>query len=199
MDSSVVPTRMADQRNIIMLRSGNRWDLTHPEDSKFEISDIAYGLAGEGRFANQVEPRITVAEHSVNVSIYLERKHPDLKEKWHLAWEGLFHDAPEAIIGDMIRDLKAQCKDYRDIEWRHTKTIMPRLKCSAFMDARVHEADRAVLHAEMAAVEPYKSMCDHPRTAEWCPPVRGLEPREAYTLFMDRVDYLRERMEGYHG
>lgn len=85
------------------------WPLD-PRADEVDIDDIAHGLSNECRYAGQCLDYYSVAEHSVIVSLYVERAARDagMAEDVVIAWalEGLLHDAPEAYIGDIIRPLK---------------------------------------------------------------------------------------------
>lgn len=91
----------------IMLASGALFDLLHPEDSDFTLSDIAQGMARTCRFAGHSSRFYSVAEHCVHVAslVPVEMIRP-----------AMLHDASEAFIGDVTRPLKALLPDYRAIE-----------------------------------------------------------------------------------
>jgi len=86
--------------------SGRRLDLLDPSPLDVEIEDIAHGLSRVARWNGQTSGSqpFSVAEHSLLV----ERLVVELKEntpiKWRLA--ALLHDAPEYVIGDIIRPFK---------------------------------------------------------------------------------------------
>lgn len=63
--------------------------------------DIIYGLAGTYRFGGQTNPRMTIAEHAVGVSLIIEHL-------WgpQLAAAGLLHDACEAYTHDIQSPLR---------------------------------------------------------------------------------------------
>lgn len=63
----------------------------------FTLEDIAAGLAKVCRFGGQINRFYSVAQHSVLVSRLCP---PNLKML------GLFHDAPEAYLGDVVKPLK---------------------------------------------------------------------------------------------
>lgn len=82
---------------LLRLSSGRRIDLARPRIEDINIRDISRGLSNVCRYAGQVPQFYSVAQHCVLVSqMCLERytKH------------GLMHDASEAYIGDVTRNLK---------------------------------------------------------------------------------------------
>lgn len=76
------------------------------------IEDIAHHLALVNRFGGASRKPISVAQHSVYVSRLL------MKTGW--SSEGLFHDAPEAYLGDMTKWMKQHpsMQPFRDAEDR---------------------------------------------------------------------------------
>ena len=99
--------------------SGRRLDLLDPSPLDIEIEDIAHGLARVARWNGQTggEHAFSVAEHSLLVDRIVGELGPKLERKFRLA--ALIHDAPEYVIGDLIRPFKAALSlDYRAFEAR---------------------------------------------------------------------------------
>jgi hypothetical protein len=130
----------------ILLHSGHYFDLLDPAGSRFELEDIAHGLAHTCRYAGQCIRFYSVAEHSWHAS-YL------VPEELKLA--ALMHDAAEAFIGDVTRPLKQLLPDYRVIEKSIEAVMAERFgladRCA---DAAVKRADIAMLAAEQRAMMP---------------------------------------------
>ena len=130
----------------ILLHSGNYFDLLDPASSRFELSDIAHGLAMTCRFAGQCSRFYSVAEHSWHASFLVS-------EEYKLA--ALMHDAAEAFIGDVTRPLKQLLPEYRAIEKRIEAVIDDRYMLAGECDgAEVKAADLALLAAEQAQLMP---------------------------------------------
>ena len=99
--------------------SGRRLDLLDPSPLDVEITDIALGLSRVTRWNGQTRgvQSYSVAEHSLLVEKLFSESIPQKQIKWRLA--ALLHDAPEYVIGDMIRPFKAMIGDeYRSVEQR---------------------------------------------------------------------------------
>ena len=94
--------------------TGQQISLNDVDPDKIDIIDIAVGLANQCRYAGQVWPFYSVAEHSVIVSHMVEAGHPSKK----LRLKALLHDAPEFILGDIIRPVKARIVHYDVLEER---------------------------------------------------------------------------------
>ena len=95
--SSSVSTR-AWQRML----SGRRLDLLDPSPLDIEIADIAHGLARVARWNGQTSGAhiFSVAQHSLLVeTVARQRARLDRKSRLGV----LLHDAPEYVIGDMVR------------------------------------------------------------------------------------------------
>lgn len=91
--------------------SGRRIDLERPRPHDIELVDVVRGLSNCCRFAGQLPRFYSVAQHSILVSRLVE---PQFK------LTALLHDASEAYLGDLSRNLKHHelLKGYRVLEER---------------------------------------------------------------------------------
>lgn len=167
-------------------RGGIYWPLDPRADEVF-IEDIAHSLAMQCRYGGHCEKYFSVAEHSVLVSKIVPPE---------LALIGLLHDATEAYLSDVIRPLKRHLTNYKDIEQRNWLVIAAAFGLPTEIPAEVHDADAAMLHAEMIAL--MKPLPDQTR-AEWLmgdvqPPARvqidGWGWRQARAEFLYRYEEL---------
>ena len=85
---------VAAVRTDILLRSGVYFNFLTPHECAFTVDDIAHGLSQTCRFTGQTSEFYSVAQHSVIVSHLVEPPHQ---------LGALFHDASEAMMGDIIR------------------------------------------------------------------------------------------------
>ena len=89
--------------------SGQRLDLEHLHPDQITLEDLARGLSHACRFTGQLSVFYSVAQHCVLVADLLPA---------HLRPHGLLHDASEAFICDLPRNLKHHplLAGYRAIE-----------------------------------------------------------------------------------
>jgi 5'-deoxynucleotidase YfbR-like HD superfamily hydrolase len=119
-------------------------DLQRMSIEDISLVDIAHALSMQCRYNGHVPHFFSVAEHSVAVS----RRLPEA----HRAW-GLFHDAAEAYVGDLISPIKHGLPDYQEIEAKILCVIAEKFKLSTHIPAIIHEADKAQLDREMCSLQ----------------------------------------------
>lgn len=124
------------QINSIILQSGGLFDFDNPEDSVFDINDIAHNLGNLCRFNGACDHFFSVAQHSVNVSRLVQSR------------AALAHDAAEAFYGDMTTWLKRLCPDYRAQLERGEDAVADRLGLPRGMTAEIKRADYLALAVE---------------------------------------------------
>jgi hypothetical protein len=112
-------TQRPDVSPTMLMRNGRTFDLIHPDRSVFDITDIAWGLARECRFGNQVRDDLfySVAQHS----LWIAARVPD-----SLAWQALMHDAHEFVLCDLPKPIKLLCPDYSVLEKRVERAVLDR-------------------------------------------------------------------------
>lgn len=122
-----------------------------PED--VDIQDIAHSLAHICRFNGACRVFWSVAEHSLQVSEYLNelrlaaRAVLDQANTQVLAW-GLMHDASEAYIGDIVRPVKRSLVGVSEIEEHIQKVIAERFGLPWPIPEVVKLADEVLLATE---------------------------------------------------
>ncbi len=106
------------------------------------VDDIAHGLACCNRFAGQARWPISVAQHSVAVSLLCGSTPYDL--------QGLLHDASEAYLGDVTKWLKQteEMSAYREAEARAQTTIYEEFHCPSELADIVEWADKLMVRYE---------------------------------------------------
>lgn len=93
---------LARVRTTIETYSGLFVDVANPDPATIRLTDIAQGLALTCRYGGQIEGFYSVAEHAVLVHDLLRHQGADRD----LLLAGLFHDAAEAYLGDVVSPLK---------------------------------------------------------------------------------------------
>lgn len=132
---------------------GRKFFPLDPRPEEVALEDIAAHLARINRYNGAARLECySVAEHSVLMANSLFIRYGDPL----LAYQGLFHDAPEAYIGDMVRPLKRNMPAFVEAEapvYRAIVEAFPVLLKSHGnvlntvyeLDARVHDADNRIL------------------------------------------------------
>lgn len=172
---------------------GAFWPLDpRPEDVR--IVDIAHHLSNICRFTGATREFYSVAQHSVLVSMYVERLAPgdDVLALW-----GLLHDASEAYLCDVARPVKITpaLVDYRIAEQAVMHAVCEHFKLPMFEPALVKDVDRRMLRTEQRDLMGDALPGDH---RDDCPvfPERivPMDPRQARQAFFNRYFALRDRL-----
>lgn len=178
-DHSAITTHDTCIGNTIQLAGGSYFNLLDPWHSELSVHDIAHGLSHLCRFTGHTKQFYSVAQHSVMVSLIVP---PDL------AMEGLFHDAHEAVIGDMATPLKNLLAGYREIEREIERAVRAQYGLSGAMNSAVKRADLIMLATErrdlMPECELLWSILDGVKPLEEI--LSPLPADEARALFMAR-------------
>jgi 5'-deoxynucleotidase YfbR-like HD superfamily hydrolase len=121
----------------------------HPDDfSLWDETTVAHALGQLNRWTGHCSDGFSVAQHSVIVSYLV---------KPELALEGLFHDAPEFVLGDISTPVKLLMGEqalgkYRELTRAWEEVLKRRFKLVRLSDPRTHaeikEADRLCQYYE---------------------------------------------------
>lgn len=167
------------------------------------IEDIAHALALCNRFAGHTRWPVSVAQHSVYVSVLSSYRcvHRVYCTHRRVSLQGLLHDAAEAYLGDVTKWLKNTdaMAAYREAEDRALTTILRRFDCGegAELYHEVERADRLMVRIEGERGFGPDFRIDHP---EYLPtneeerrrvgPWRPWTWRMAERRFLERFKYL---------
>lgn len=191
------------------LSNGSKYFPFDPRPEDVDPYMIAHHLACAGRWAGATRHPIyvsriyySVAEHSVYVANYVERelRRPDL------ALEALFHDASEALIGDLIRPLKYDPvfhAPFTSLEKLNEQAIAERFNLIYPWPVEIKIADEAVTNAEFDQIivrnpdEEWDSGMLHDASNMANYEIQMLEPYHAREMFLRCFHDLIERRARY--
>ncbi len=169
-------------RQDILTVTGRYYDFVN-SNNKINRHDLIRGLSRICSFGGQLRDDIefySVAQHSVLVSYIVNPP---------FAYWALFHDAAEALIGDMVRPLKNLLPDYKSVEKKVEREVFDSLGLVGFVPDEVKKGDLILL-----ATEQRDLMAPH--DDEWASiagikplphRINPLNPNDAFKLFMDRL------------
>ena len=157
---------MMERGEWMQCRSGRRVWPQDPRPEDIDIEDIASGLRC-ARFGYQSEDAYTVAQHSVLVSLEVERivrndagltfEQPLLRALVEQVFWGLMHDAAEGLLGDVIWPVKRapELAGYKALEARMMKAIVQRYRMLPEEPEVVKLADIRLLATEKRDIMDY--------------------------------------------
>lgn len=103
----------------IKLLNGSYLDYEHPVITKQHQTTIAYSLASEQRFTNQLHEKWSVLQHVLLVTKIVELLGGSFVE----IKQALHHDDPEAFLHDLPSPLKALLPDYKKYYGKMAKAM----------------------------------------------------------------------------
>jgi len=120
--------------------TGRKLNPLEPMAEDIVIEDIAHALACCNRFAGHARYPISVAQHSLGVSLI-----PGVP-----ALQGLLHDAAEAYLGDMTKWVKStpEMAFFRECDDALQRLIFIKYGCPAVLDPAIEQADRLMVRYE---------------------------------------------------
>lgn len=132
--------------------------LLEPTHHMIDPLDVIWALANLCRYTGHARRFYSVAEHSIHVAQLAASYAIDPFNAIMWAWQGLWHDAAEAYVGDVSSPLKSLLPAYKPIEARLTAAIAQRLQLPSIFVPAVKEADFRMLATEA------------PQVLDWPPP-----------------------------
>lgn len=157
--------------------SGRYFTFSRPQDYKFDIEEVGHSLSNICRYTGHVREFYSVAQHSVLVSYCVPE--PDVKTAFG-------HDFGESVLGDVSSPLKAQLEDYKAREYVVEKEIARQFGLIFPHPPSVKSADLRVMLAEMRDLKDGYISADYPGLKPIDYPIRPMEPKMAFTYFMNR-------------
>jgi hypothetical protein len=107
------------QRGCIYTHSGKLLNILDPDEKDIDIESIGAALSKICRFGGHLKKHYSVAEHSVLAT----REAINNNEYLEICRGILLHDAAEAYLGDVVKPLKNELKEYLDIEFKLESVI----------------------------------------------------------------------------
>lgn len=154
---------------------GHMFDVFNIEPDKIDIEDIAHALSLICRFNGHTPKPLSVAEHSVRVSLHVT---PELR------LPALLHDASEAYLSDIPHPIKVFLPEVSEIDNELSAAIFKKFGLKYPYDSMIKDIDIAMCFSEARAagmnvdawtVEPAIEIINEPL---W------LTPKEAEVYFM---------------
>jgi hypothetical protein len=180
-----------------------------PRPEEIYINVVGHHLACNGRWNGATQHRhyrsrifYSVAEHSVYVARYIV----EVLDRPDLELEGLLHDAPEHVTGDMIRPLKHHPEVhpiYKKLEDKSEIATAKRFNLLHPMPKEVKMADEAVCAAEAAQIVPkdvaeeWRSGILHDDSQVAPYEIEMLNPYEAKEFFLQAYEAAISRRARY--
>ena len=140
--------------------SGERYWSLDPLPEEVHLVDIVQGLVNANRYRGQTKVPYNVLTHSILVSQSAERL--ATLRGWSsgaardVGFEGLFHDATEAYLGDVARPLKRMkaMREYCRVESLWEEAIYERFDIKPTPETRklVHEVDHRIVLDEIGVL-----------------------------------------------
>jgi uncharacterized protein len=159
----------------------------HPQD--IDIEDIGHALSMLCRYGGHCHQFYSVAEHSILLARYFEKRSATL------ALWALLHDASEAYIVDVPRPLKPYLLNYKHFETQLMAVVAERFGLKGDIPPEVKEADDRII-----ADERYQNL----KWINWDRepgPALGVtlqfwSPFDAERIFLTTFRQLHERVQG---
>lgn len=134
---------------VIETCEGQYLDLANPDPEVITLQAIAHHLSQVCRYAGAPLRPYSVAEHTLLVAAYLERR----RCPPNIVLGGLHHDDPEAFIGDVTRPMKELIAPlFKPVEDRMMAAVAKAFDFEGLgvdtLDPMVKEADNWALSAE---------------------------------------------------
>lgn len=142
---------MSNPDHWIVTSTGETYNSWEPLPENVNIYDIAWPLANIVRYGGHLDQPYTVGQHSIQVSRIVSDSPETLDEVW-MAQQGLFHDAHEAYIGDLVTPVFSHPKIVdivEDLRTRNDRAIFTHFGIPMEIYQAVTDADRWLLLHEI--------------------------------------------------
>lgn len=165
------------------MHTGGRFYPFDPRPEEVFIEDIAAHLSCIVRYGGATGPKnwFSVAQHCVIGSFIAEDRYGVTAARAFL-----LHDAPEYVLGDMIRPVKYTMPNYRELEANIWTAIADRFGVSRILPAHIKEIDNLMLACEKRDLLPLSERWLNMPDADPDVIINPLSPIDAYKQFAKR-------------
>jgi hypothetical protein len=158
-----------------------------PSPKDVFIEDIAKGLAGQNRYNGLSDQLINVAQHSCNAAWIAQLSGSDHNVELAM----LMHDAPEYVVGDMIRPLKVKMSDFQAAENHVMDAITERYDLPPISHKTIKYYDNLAAAWEKRDIYPSsREWPGLPDCPNWCPYLEVWTPQYAEARFLTLFRWL---------
>lgn len=181
-----VPT--TERGHWMQVREGRIFYPLDPRPEEVFLEDIGYSLARKNRFGGFADENIPVAQHLVQCQWMAHMDGLGVREQYAI----IMHDAPEYIVGDMIRPLKVDMPEFKAAEQRIALVVNEALDVPSISHRTIKYYDNIAWAWEKRDL--YKSALDWPNTPEipsYCHIMKPWSVQTAYGTFMNQATHLR--------
>lgn len=169
-------------------RSGYKFNITDPSPETIVLEDIAYGLGYKPHYSGQTPFFFSIAQHSILVGDLVLKETNDPT----LALVGLFHDAEEAYIGDMITQVKLMLPEFKIIGKKIQEVIFGKFTLPFDQLPAIKWADLEILKQEydlFYKMSETMRMRYIQKNAGWNPNWAPLSPDESAGHFINKFNH----------
>jgi len=159
-----------------------------PTEDDIRIEDVAIQLARQCRFNGALRHDIEIYSVAQHCCLVHDHCAPSFK------LEGLLHDGPEYVIGDLIKPVKLLLPAWKPIENRVEHVFRKKFGLPLTMSPEVKEQDFLAVATEHRDLQVITGLVD------WGPlPEPWPEKIEPWGVFRARDEFMKRFEELYHG
>lgn len=162
----------------------------YPLDPKAEdvfIEDIAQGLSRQNRFNGQSDEIVCVAQHSVQAAWLAETEDHGADVQMAM----LMHDAPEYIVGDLIRPIKVKTPGFAATEAAIMAVIVEKFNLPVIdHELQKYYDDLALAWEKRDMYKSSREWPGLPTVPDWCPKMTTWTAKYSEARFLSLFHWL---------
>jgi len=188
-DATMAGVPTTERGHWMQVRDGRIFYPLDPRPEEVFLEDIGYSLARKVRFGGFADQQIPVSQHLCQCQWMALQEGYGVREQYAI----LMHDAPEYIVGDMIRPLKVDMPEFKLAEQRIAVVVNEALDVPTTVPHSVIKYfDNLAWAWEKRDL--YKSSLEWPNTPvlpDYCYTMKPWGVENAYNTFMTQARLLR--------